>query len=239
MALSFNGKEVKKVKFNNSDVNYVIKDGKLVWANPNLYLASNGGSQFVKTDFRPTTNTTVIADWKIIGEITIGTETRNYLFGSLGVYHGTNSFLATWWVNDARSNRFWPYIGNSGSGSVVDTFDNGFTYRVIMNGGGVQQLYNLTTGKLIKSWDTNYSFSGSTSDFYILKKLENYTSPNTSAIYTLKILENEKLVYHFVPVPAGLKIGNYTVPSNGMWDIVTQQFFGNSGTGEFSYGKDE
>lgn len=239
MALSFNGKEVNKVKFNNSDVNYVIKDGKLVWANPNLYLASNGGSQFVKTDFRPTTNTTVIADWKIIGEITTGSNTRNYLFGSSGTYLETNSFIATWWVNDSGNSIFWPFIGTSRSGTVVNSFKNDVRYRVEMNGGGTQQLYNLTTGKLIKSWDTNSSFSGSTSDFYILKKLENYTSPNTTAIYTLKILENEKLVYHFVPVPAGLKIGNYTVPSNGMWDIVTQQFFGNSGTGEFSYGKDE
>lgn len=239
MALSFNGKEVNKVKFNNSDVNYVIKDGKLVWANPNLYIASNGGSQFIKTDFRPTTNTTVIADWKIIGEITTGNQTRNYLFGSLGTYLGTNSFIATWWVDDDGTNRFWPYIGESRSGTVVNSFKNDVRYRVEMNGGGVQQLYNLTTGKLIESWNTNYSFSGSTSDFYILKKMESYTSPNTSAIYTLKILENEELVYHFVPVPSGLQIGSFTVPSNGMWDIVTQQFFGNSGTGEFSYGKDE
>ena len=58
MSLTFNGKEVNKVNFNNADVNYVIKDGKLVWANPNLYLASNQCSSFVKTDFRPTTNTT-------------------------------------------------------------------------------------------------------------------------------------------------------------------------------------
>ena len=101
-----------------------------------------------------------------------------------------------------------------------------------------QYLYNLTTGALIKSWGTNYSFSGATSDFYILKR-ESYTCPNITAINTLKILENEKLVYHFVPVPTGLQIGDYTVPSNGMWDIVTQQFFGNSGTGEFSYGRDE
>ena len=36
MSLNFNGKEVNKVKFNNAYVNYVIKDGKLVWANPNL-----------------------------------------------------------------------------------------------------------------------------------------------------------------------------------------------------------
>lgn len=53
----FNGKQRAS-----KEVNYVIKDGKLVWANPNLYLASNQGSSFVKTDFRPTTNTTVIAD---------------------------------------------------------------------------------------------------------------------------------------------------------------------------------
>ena len=58
-------------------------------------------------------------------------------------------------------------------------------------------------------------------------------------IYFCKFYENDELKRHFVPVPAGLKIGNYTIPSNGMWDIVTQQFFGNSGTGEFMYGKDE
>ena len=239
MALTFNGKEVNKVKFNNADVNYVIKDGKLVWANPNLYLASNQGSSFVKTDFRPTTNTTVIADWKILGEIKNGSNTRNYLFGSLGVYHGTTSFSALWWINDSGTNFFWPYIGNSGRGTELNGFSNEFKYRAIMNGSGSQYLYNLTTGALIKSWGTNYSFSGATSDFYILKKLESYTCPNITAINTLKILENEKLVYHFVPVPTGLQIGDYTVPSNGMWDIVTQQFFGNSGTGEFSYGRDE
>ena len=228
-----------KVKLNALNGDYIISDGKLVWANPNLYLASNQGSSFVKTDFRPTTNTTVIADWKILGEIKNGNNTRNYLFSSKGHYYGTNSFAAIWWVNDSGTNFFWPYIGNTGSGAVVSAFSNEFKYRAIMNGSGSQYLYNLTTGALIKSWGTNYSFSGATSDFYILKKLDGYTCPNITAINTLKILENEELVYHFVPVPAGLQIGSFTVPSNGMWDIVTQQFFGNSGTGEFSYGRDE
>ena len=214
---------------------YVVEGGKLVWANPNLYLASNQGSSFVKTDFRPTTNTTVIADWKILGEIKNGSNTRNYLFGSKGDYHGTNSFVANWWVDDSGTNFFWPYIGNSGAGAGVSDFSNEFKYRAIMNGSGSQYLYNLTTGA-IKSWGTNYSFSGATSDFYILKKLENYTCPNITAINTLKILENEKLVYHFVPVPSGLQIGSFTVPSNGMFDIVTQTFYGNAGTGEFEIG---
>jgi hypothetical protein len=46
------------------------------------------------------------------------------------------------------------------------------------------------------------------------------------------------LVRHFVPVPCGLKIGDFVVPENGMWDIVEQKFYGNDGTGEFIYGVD-
>ena len=41
-----------------------------------------------------------------------------------------------------------------------------------------------------------------------------------------------------VGVPCGLKIGDFVVPENGMWDIVEQKFYGNMGTGEFIYGVD-
>ena len=46
-------------------------------------------------------------------------------------------------------------------------------------------------------------------------------------------------IRYMIPVPAGMVIGNYTVPSNGMWDVVGQKFYGNSGTGDFIYGVDE
>ena len=46
-------------------------------------------------------------------------------------------------------------------------------------------------------------------------------------------------VRDFVPVPAGLQIGNFVVPSNGMWDVVEQKFYGNKGTGNFMYGVGE
>ena len=60
-------------------------------------------------------------------------------------------------------------------------------------------------------------------------------------IYNFKVLNstNTILKYHFVPVPTGLQIGDFTVPSNGMFDIVNQQFYPNQGTGTFTYGKDE
>ena len=58
------------------------------------------------------------------------------------------------------------------------------------------------------------------------------------SFYT-KIYQNGVLVRHFVPVPCGLQIGDFVVPSNGMWDIVEQKFYGNMGTGDFIYGVDE
>ena len=51
-------------------------------------------------------------------------------------------------------------------------------------------------------------------------------------------VDNGVFIRKMIPVPAGLQIGNFTVPENGMWDIVEQKFYGNSGTGEFIYGVD-
>ena len=66
-----------------------------------------------------------------------------------------------------------------------------------------------------------------------------YSANDFMYVYDVKIYEDDTLVRHFVPVPCGLKIGDYTVPENGMWDIIEQKFYGNSGTGEFLYGSDE
>ena len=57
--------------------------------------------------------------------------------------------------------------------------------------------------------------------------------------YYFTIRDGDTVVRQMVPVPAGLRIGDYVVPSNGMWDIVEQRFYGNSGTGDFIYGVDE
>lgn len=57
-------------------------------------------------------------------------------------------------------------------------------------------------------------------------------------LYQTDFFEEEKIIRSFVPVPQGLKIGNFTVPSNGMYDMAEQKFYPNAGTGEFIYGKD-
>ena len=62
---------------------------------------------------------------------------------------------------------------------------------------------------------------------------------NTVWLYGIKMYKKNSLFRHFVPVPCGLQIGDFVVPSNGMWDIVEQKFYGNMGTGDFIYGVDE
>ena len=70
--------------------------------------------------------------------------------------------------------------------------------------------------------------SKSTASFYAKARL-----------YNCKIYDtNNNLIYYLVPVKQGLIIGNYTVPSNGLFDIVTQTFFANQGSGTFIFGKD-
>ena len=69
---------------------------------------------------------------------------------------------------------------------------------------------------------------------------ENSSSTAKARLYYIIFMnENNQTMAHFVPVPAGMRIGNYTVPSNGMWDVVEQKFYGNDGTGNFIYGVDE
>ncbi|MCR5194495.1 MAG: hypothetical protein K6B71_03160 [Alphaproteobacteria bacterium] len=56
------------------------------------------------------------------------------------------------------------------------------------------------------------------------------TTDNTwFKIYYLKIYDNGVLVRDFVPVFAGLQIGDFVVPQNGMFDIVEQRFYAPTG----------
>ena len=57
-------------------------------------------------------------------------------------------------------------------------------------------------------------------------------------LYKYRVYVNGVLARDMVPVPSGMQIGNYTVPSNGMWDIVEQKFYGTATIYDFSYGID-
>lgn len=83
---------------------------------------------------------------------------------------------------------------------------------------------------------TTSGFSGTITKSTLIGSTWNYQTGID--YFALQFSKNNQIIRSFVPVPQGLKIGNFTVPSNGMYDMVEQKFYPNAGTGEFIYGKD-
>lgn len=228
-----------KVKLNAYSGDYKFKDGKLIWANPDLYIASTGNPS-INTGYICNVNTKVEC---VFSPNTIDTfpPTQTVLFGTGGKYMGTDVFNFNYWLQTSGGSVWWPYIGTSGSGAAIPNFawEMCEKYKVIMNGktNGPQELY-YNNGELIRSISTNHGFTGSQNTLFLFKTNGNEGKETAKKrIYSFKIYEDDVLIHNFVPVPAGLQIGSFTVPSNGMFDIVEQKFYANSGSGEFEYGK--
>lgn len=58
-----------------------------------------------------------------------------------------------------------------------------------------------------------------------------YPQLQACAIWGIKIWDQDRLVRDLIPVAKGDKIYNYTMPENGLFDLVTEIFFGNSNEG--------
>lgn len=211
----FSGKERAS-----KDVNYVIKDGKLVWANPNLYLKSSG-AQYINTELTADGNTTYEIKLKR------GVGANSWLFGQDGGY-AVNAHGVIFYENSGA----WFY-GNKDNGINLDED------VIYILKSEIKDNKYIRTINLNPFMSNDISSFSSPGTFILFGHFRGGIAMSKElSIYYSKIFQNNDLIKHLVPVPTGLKIGDYTVPSNGMWDIVSQQFFGNSGTGEFSYGKD-
>ena len=233
-----NQKNTLHVKFNNivydviepftDTTNYTCDEsGRLIGANENIYLESTGTQKI---------NTYVLPSLTLVTNIgvTMNMNTGFIVFGIMDI------------AKDIETYRLFNYLGKI-------YFDiNGWQSRLIGTNDSFMQnkYYEFETGNFyVKNLISGEEFSK--------KKLERlsfipeakhsiwifgdnqYPEPYASGkIYFLKIWDNDVLIRHFVPVPCGLKIGDFVVPSNGMWDIVEQKFYGNMGTGEFIYGVD-
>ena len=58
-----------------------------------------------------------------------------------------------------------------------------------------------------------------------------FNSPMRCMVWYVKIWDRDKLVRNLIPVAAGDQIYDYIMPSNGMFDLVTETFFGNQNKG--------
>ncbi|MBR1380784.1 MAG: hypothetical protein IJ560_04350 [Alphaproteobacteria bacterium] len=212
---------------------YTIAGDKLINADPDVYLTNSltmdsemSPNVFIDTGIYPNQDTRVVVSFvhtsigNIFGARLHGTgDTFSFMCTTKGFYRSDYNMQPLLYTNNI------PCPQNERV--IVDKNKNITT--ITTNSGDVEKLVH-ALGKFQ---------SPSTLTLYALHMpdlmIYNVVSPK---IYYVYIYDNDELIRNMVPVPAGLRIGDYTVPSNGMWDMVEQKFYQNSGTGEFIYGRD-
>ena len=219
-----------KVRYNDTDYwvseagDYVIKDGKLIAANCNVYLESTG-TQWIDTGFIANQDTRIVAYAQAA--------TRAIAFFGSRTSPGKDAFYFLCTDTDDYRTDYGSYAiylqrCKHNQKLLIDKNKNitTLTYEDLTTYTNTVTYHQFTTPVSIGIFALNYPAGID-------------LTPVGVIFYYIKIWDNDVLVRHFVPVPWGLQIGDFVVPSNGMWDIVEQKFYGNMGTGDFIYGVDE
>ena len=207
----------------------------MIGADEDLYLQSTG-TQYIDTKFQPNLNSYMKIDFyhnqsapsyiAFAGEWTDNTSTLSYGFGIIGVSTvRTTAFIVNNGYN--RNGDYWriekSQITGKGTGRYLLTLDK--------RNGTIAGLTHTFPNTQYVTNKNIFLFASNHPNGIFLQ--------NSAKIYSCILKDNYVLARHFVPVPACMRIGDFVVPENGMWDIVEQKFYGNSGTGSFVYGKDE
>ena len=210
------------VKVNNK---YVFNGNQnykeLLWCNPKVYLQSSG-TQYIDSG--------IYANSNLSNELVINFNGNNgqRLFGARKAY--LQDAFALFYSNNLAST-----YGTSDFGYTIP-FTKNIKNTIYRNKNKVFLNNELVQTDTEQSFTTNYPLY-----LFTVNQNGSVLTPNASStkIYLSKIWNNgDTLIQHLVPVPEGLQIGSYKVPSNGMFDIVTQTFFENKGSGEFIWGVD-
>ena len=226
---------------------YNIIDGKLTGVNGEVYLASTG-TQYIDTEYIPTLVTRTEMDVRFSDDVFHPSGVNVCLFGvSSAITNSSYEINFGGQMNQAT--QLFPWLCDYPKGpsrlTVISWAQKTTRQTMVLDGKNKIFRYGTTTNNLssqVPQIAPDYSmilfgYHRITSDGAII--VNTYSANDFMYVYDVKIYEDDTLVRHLVPVPCGLKIGDYTVPQNGMWDIVEQKFYGNSGTGEFLYGSDE
>ncbi len=222
-----------KVKYNNTDYwvsdveDYVIIDGKLIAANCNIYLESTG-TQWIDTNCSAPNGFMAQMSLQVLKP----QQSLNRAVPIVGAHEPTAPYKR----NDLVHRSYFE-IGADGVYNTNLYID--YTKKYEIEFSTIEKnLYFLNADLSLYNSKAGYERSINTL-FLFSVNTYNWVNNFIGKIYFTKIYKNSVLVRHFVPVPCGLKIGDFVVPSNGMWDIVEQKFYGNMGTGDFIYGVDE
>ena len=246
--IKYNGTVYDVIEPFTDTTNYTYdENGRLIAANENIYLESTG-TQWIDTEHVPTLVTRSELELKFSDDGYKTGTGQGRFFGIIDRINKSN-YTMNW--ADNTDVLFWLCLwsligGPSWCQPIRTNIDSRIktTKQLLVLDAKNNHVHYSTTSLQLQGRQTteNYSiylFGSHVVESNGTETASVYDSNNSMYIYSTKIYEDDTLVRHFVPVPCGLKIGDFVVPSNGMWDIVEQKFYGNMGTGDFIYGVDE
>ncbi|MDE6250678.1 MAG: hypothetical protein K2M34_03530 [Alphaproteobacteria bacterium] len=219
-----------------SEIHYLIEDGRIVWANPKLYLRS-AGQQYIDTDFVPSNDAGMMLFYIDVSNSNAdviyagsqhgiaGNSTDQYDRFSFGAnsrqnYYGWNNYHYCRYASNSG------YIADDGAYLAELNFKNNrqVIYNSVIIASNLPEL-NASNDLPVRLFANNNSSNP-------------FSKGSVIKMYYAVFTRGAEIVMHFVPVPAGMQIGDFTVPENGMWDIIEGRFYGNMGSGAFQYGAD-
>lgn len=207
---------------------------ELLDCNPNVYLQNNSNwNAYIDTGIIPSNN----VKFEISAQLVDTTIKDGALLGCRKSSAATTSNFLLWYNNLVTGYGAFNYgmaYKNNWSPGISDPYQKQ-TY--LYNGNNVYINDVLQTD----GYDANKSAFNTDLTIYLFGyRADNILQARTfrGRIYNFKFWDGDTLMQHLVPVPVGLQIGSYKVPSNGMFDIVTQTFYENKGSGEFIWGVD-
>lgn len=217
------------VTYSAIDSIYEIVNGRLVWAHPDIYLESSG-TQYIDTGIKPSDSKGVKLSYQYVGDGTmVLADSRQIHMGVESNQNAQSSTHARFSLGTMSS----PLYGWGAYYNVSDlSADARYVAALNYKNDRLVSYNGVTYG------DLTFTHPGLNYSVYLFCSNAKGKTANCSAIkiYSAVITDGAETIMHLVPVPAGMVIGDYTVPSNGMFDIVSQKFYGNSGSGTFTYG---
>lgn len=223
----FNGNAVSRFVYNNQTVNKVIYNGVQVFPDNSDYTfvsyLQSSGTQYINTGIAPSTT----QKYRI--KYTFLVSANLVAFGSRtsGTYSNSTNQV---YYNYSSGTNFYFYAGNNGNGGRTDfgsssaLKDADFTFDLKNGSFTNNSTSNTGTLKVAVTSTPTYPLF-----LFALNSIGSPAAMGNMRIYSFKLYDNDVLTMDLQPA---IRNSDSAI---GMYDLVSDSFFANAGSGDFTY----
>lgn len=199
------------------------KDNILPYAYQQVEYIESTGTQYIDTNYSPNVNTVLQTEIQYTVNLATAPNTE-YLNGLTGTVSPNNSRFAYGYSRNVHYVYFYIGISNVNINTVVAADMN--KHKFIIRADGSWQIDNKIGSQNINE------FSSQGTLYIFARNQDGVNKPSPLKLYSYKLYEGDELIKDLIPC--------YRKSDGeiGLYDIVNDVFYTNSGTGEFILGSD-